>query len=549
MVKLIKAGFHKDRTILAVFMLIIILSTFLLHTGLLASTYGSLYREYAEEEDLSDLYVFAATSGQDISDVLDGKEYIESYRSTDVVNLNSFSLKVGSDGKKKDAEDWMITSLEDNCCCNRLEFVERDDSVPGEKIYLNIYTAYSNGLSVGDTVYIDSDMGKYEYTVAGIFQHLFMGNTYSYYGAMVDNEEYERLHEDCERYVQSGGTVICDKILNVNIKEGHDIESSLNAINAALLNEKGIYSNGFTRDLGAEGFTIIVNIMAGFMAAFAVIMLIICVIMIVFTISNNLSRDIINIGALRAVGYTVGQIRLALVAEYLILGSVGSLIGISASYGAYPVLECSFIREISGLIWKNRFFTVQTSAVFFGVLLVIVMTVFASAKKLRSLHPATALRFGLRSDSFRKNHLPLADTKGELNLLLAIKSTLQSMGQGVIIFCIVASVSFVTMFSLVMYYNTKVDISKFQRMVNGDVPDAYVYLKDTSAKEAHRVIDKLNGIDGVSQAYTLEVVPAEIGDSKVTLIYTSSPECVDCGIYEGEMLREDNEAVIGSSLA
>lgn len=549
MVKLIKSGFHKDRAILTVFMLIIILSTFLLHTGLLTSGYGALYDEYAEEEGLSDLYLFAATMGQDIEDVLGGVEQVESWRTTEVVSLNSFTLTTSRNSKKKDASGWMITTVADNCCCDHLEFVERDDGVKGKKIYLNIYTAYSNSLCVGDKVYIDSEMGRYEYTVAGIFQHLYMGNTYSYYGAMLEDEEYEALKKDSERFLASGGTPLTDKVVNVNVKEGCDSEKVLNDINAALLNEKGIYSNGITRELGAEGFTIIVNVMAGFMAAFAVLMLVICVIMIVFTISNNLDRDIINIGALRAVGFTVGQLRLALVSEYLLLGSIGSLTGISLSYAVYPVLEKSFIREISGLIWKNRLFPVQTFSVLAGVMLVILLTVFAATRKIRSLHPATALRFGLASNSFRKNYLPLASTRGELNLLLAVKSSLQSMGQGIIVFCIVTAVSFVTMFSLVMYYNTRVDISKFQRMINGDVPDAYVYLKDPSGKEVHRLIDKLKKTEGITQAYTLESIPAEIGDNKVNLIYTSDPASVDCGIYDGEMLREDNEAVIGSSLA
>ena len=47
MVKLIKAGFHKDRTILAVFLIIIVISSFILHSGIFASMYPGLYDEYA----------------------------------------------------------------------------------------------------------------------------------------------------------------------------------------------------------------------------------------------------------------------------------------------------------------------------------------------------------------------------------------------------------------------------------------------------------------------------------------------------------------------
>ena len=38
-------------------------------------------------------------------------------------------------------------------------------------------------------------------------------------------------------------------------------------------------------------------------------------------------------------------------------------------------------------------------------------------------------------------------------------------------------------------------------------------------------------------------------DDDVTLIYVTDPDCVYCGVYEGEIMREDNEVVIGSSVA
>ena len=61
MVKLIKANLRKDRTILIVFVLIIIFSTFLMHTGLLASNYKQLYDDYAEQTYYDLLKVAGAT--------------------------------------------------------------------------------------------------------------------------------------------------------------------------------------------------------------------------------------------------------------------------------------------------------------------------------------------------------------------------------------------------------------------------------------------------------------------------------------------------------
>ena len=168
---------------------------------------------------------------------------------------------------------------------------------------------------------------------------------------------------------------------------------------------------------------------------------------------------------------------------------------------------------------------------------------------MKKLHPSTALRFGLRSNSFKKNHFPLSETRGELNLLLALKSSMQNMGQNAVIFFMITAVAFVTQFSGLLFYNTKVDITNFQRMVQGDAPDAYVYLEDNSYESACRAIDAISEVDGVSQAYGLFSVEATAGEEEITLIYVTDPDCVYCGVYEGEMMRKDNEAVVGSSVA
>ena len=285
------------------------------------------------------------------------------------------------------------------------------------------------------------------------------------------------------------------------------------------------------------------------MAVFALIIMIICIIMIVFTISNNISRDIINIGALRAVGYTVRQIRTALTAEFVIIGFIGTAVGITLSYILFPVLEINFIREICGIIWKRDFYPAITAGVLGGVLLVIIAAALFSTRKVKRLHPATALRFGMKSNSFKRNHLPLSESKGELNLLLAMKSSMQNMGQNITVFFIISAVAFVAQFSGLLYYNTKVDITNFQRMIQGDAPDAYVYLDDVSCDTAYETIEKISNVSGVSQAYGLDSITAKVDGGEVMLIYVTEPDFVYCGIYEGEIMRKENEVVVGSTVA
>lgn len=549
MVKLIKANLRKDRTILIVFVLIIIFSTFLMHTGLLASNYKQLYDDYAQQSGLCDYILYTNKDSGEIDETLDSFDFVESYKKSDTVLLSSFTYTTSKSSKQSKATDWVFLDIDDPNGFSELEFAERDDSVSGRKIYLNIYVAYSNGLCAGDKIYIDTKYGKFEYTIAGIYQHLFMGNSYSYLSAMLDSESFSELKAARDGAKGSTDSIEWQQITTVHIKDGCDPYECLMDTKQKLASDHGMFCNGFTADEAKSVYVAVVNILAVFMAAFAVLIMIICVIIIIFTINNNISRDIINIGALKAVGHTVGQIRTALAAEYLFLGAAGSVVGIVLSYLLYPVLEYVYVRQMCGIIWKNEFFPAISFGVALGVAALIVVTAFAATAKVKKLAPATALRFGLNSNSFKKNHLPLDRTSGSLNVLLALKSTLQSKGQNVIVFIIIMAVSFMTMCSAVLFYNTTADISSLQRMIMGDVADAHLYVKDGSSEAVSKTIDEVCTIDGVEHAYGITILFAYVDGKEIDLVYTTDPACLSCEIYDGKMFKEENEAVLGSTLA
>lgn len=553
MVRLIKANIRKDRAFLMIFSLIIIMSTFLMNLGLLASQYDELYREYVDETNTCDYAVFAAYSyaggDVDLNGFFENREYIEDYDIMEVVMLNSFKLKTSKNDEEKISTEWMFQSLEDEGAAGIIKFAERDDSVPGKKIYMNIYTALNNDLQVGDKVYIDSVQGKYEYTLAGIYQHLMMGSSYTYYSVMVDGDEFDRLKTDRDEALKSGADFAWDHMMYVHVKDGRDVEACLKDTKETIAEDYGVPDEGFANSEGSYSYTAVTNILAAFMGAFAALIMIICVIVVVFTMNNNINRDIRNIGALKAVGHTVAQIRRALMSEYIILGTIGSIIGIVISYAVYPILDRNYIMEISGLIWKNRFYPGLSLAIIAGVIIVFILTTFLSTMKVGKLHPANALRFGLQTSGSLRDHMPLSRTRGGVDILLAIKSFIRNRGQNVIVGGILFAASFVTVFSMVLYYNTRVDITNFQRMIMGDVADGFFYVKDTSPKAVNDSIGNIRKLDGVIAAYGITPYYAYVGDRQTDLVYSTDPTQLSFQLYEGRLCSSDDETVLGCALA
>ena len=141
--KLIISHIRKDHTILTIFLMIMILSTFLMNIGLMASKYESLFDEYVTELNLPDYISFIASyfvpdSEDDIEKYFDEADYVESYYMSDVVSFKSYEMKADEDGKWKTQDYLMIQNVDDKKLNDAVVFADRDDTVPGAKLYLNI---------------------------------------------------------------------------------------------------------------------------------------------------------------------------------------------------------------------------------------------------------------------------------------------------------------------------------------------------------------------------------------------------------------------------
>ena len=548
MFKLVKAHFHKDKAVLTAFLVILVVAVTLLHTGLMVARFDTMYDDKTKEKNVPDAMYFVLGDEEEIGKQLSDNDTVKSSYLVDMIFPDVVKLSVNS-GKEKDVEGIFFVDKENETVYQDLNYVEKDDSITGPSISVNVYTAYSEGLRVGDKVKIShQDLGEYDLTVSGIYEDLFCGQRYSYYSSVIDHETYKKISEKAETATSGNGMPFSMQFLCASFIDGADIDTSTTSVQDSLI-KAGIYCNGYNKMLAKAGYTGITNVIAAFMTSFSVIIMVIAFIMIVFTVNTNINRDIANIGALRAVGFTISQVRRSLMIEYSSVAAVACILGISASYLLFPVLEEYAIKQLSGLVWNGGFRPEMSFPVFAGIVIVMLAVTFAATHLIRNIHPATALRFGLESHSFKKNYLPLDRTSGRLDILLALKSTLQSRGQNLIIAGVILAVSYMTAFSAILFYNTRIDITKFQRLLQGDAPDAYVNIKYESEEEMYDCIEKVRAMEGVTEAYGLGSTDAHTGDYNCYLLYSDMPQNVYCGVYEGEMAVLENEAVVGGVLA
>ncbi len=548
MLKLVKSNIRKDRTVLTVFLLIITISVMLLQTGLFVNKYDSLYDEKKETAGIGDSVIFAFGDKETMRKTMDRMEDVSRYTMSDIIRPEEMLVSCKAKGFEETRDDAVLHSVKGEHA-EGLNYISRDDSVSGNKVYLTVYYAYANNLEVGDKLTLAYDnLGSKEFTVAGICEELQQGNQYSWHGFLFEDEAFREMWKRAVEAKEAGTSTISQVEIICGYRDGVVFDDGQKVVTDAL-NESGVATYCYAMELAKAGYVSVTNILAAFMTVFSLIAMGVCLVMIIFTINNNIDRDVKNIGALRAVGYTNRQVQVAFILEYLVIGIIGTGVGIGLAYFLIPVIDSRMLRSVSGMVWENRVYPGMAAMILGGVLLAMTLVVLLSTSKLKNLHPATALRFGLQANTFKKNHLPLANTRGKLNPLLAAKSMLQSKGQNLIVLGIVTVVGFMTIFSVILFYNSRVDISRFQRLVNGDVPDGIVDVSAKDETEYEELRDRIAGIPGVTQAYGLGWTNISVQGRETFILYSEKPEYLDCGVYEGTMFREANEAVIGRLLA
>jgi len=539
MVKLVKANIRKDRSILAMFFLIIFVATILVNFTLFMRGYGSYYNDKLDEKNVGEYFNYVDASKEDSEELLKDFKWIKEIKYTPIIVMQSFKISV-NDGKDTD-ESGFYQRYSDEVRFNRVDWYEKDESIKGEKIYVNMYVAASTGIKVGDKVTVDTGMfGKDDYVVAGIYEDYIDGGIYTYESFMIGDSKFEEIKNRLpEGRDQNRIEIMSDGSQND--------ERAVREINDAFI-KKGFTPRAWDRSIFRSSYISIVDIVAGFIVAIAVVIMIVCVVMVIFTINNNINRDIKNIGALRAVGYTTGQIRKSIALEYSVVSGLSVIIATIVAHILFPLLERNFLRGLVGFRWKNSY-CLGSMLIVLSIIFVVAIIAFLASAKIKNLHPATALRFGLAANSFKHNYLPLDKSFGNLNILLALKNMFHNKVQNFIIFLVILMVSFLTIFTGVLYYNSQVDTTHLQRLVQGDVPHAIVEFDSHDMKKTKENMKTIENIDGVKEVYGLGGIDAYVGDMKTMVLFSNHMNYVNCEIYKGENVKEDNEVIIGSEIA
>lgn len=425
----------------------------------------------------------------------------------------------------------------------RFKLIGSDTTVDNDSIYVP-YIVKTKGYEIGDTLAI-SYLGKtYSFKIAGFTEDILFGAISS--GGL----RFFLPHQAFQKFArQLDDSSVSAVMYSAQTGTDDQAASIYDAINKQIANNPMDVTLicGYSIDIVKLADSMPVSIGAAMEISFAFIVALVALLVMRFRIVNSIGQDMRNIGALQAVGYTSRLVRGGYVLQFLLIALTGAAAGIGLSY-AIAVPHNRMLAAETGMNWSEPFSMTVALVTIAVILACVALVALLATKRIRRLPVIVALRGGITTHSFRKNHLPLESAHGPLNLLLSMKSTVANLRQNVALMLILAAVSFASVFIFMMYYNFNVNDTVMMHTFGGETND--ILIGAASVADEQTLLKELPQLENVAQVidfgYGTIDVDGKTGWCRITPDFS---KLKNNQVYEGRYPKHDNEVAIGGQLA
>lgn len=422
----------------------------------------------------------------------------------------------------------------------RIEIVEDSGYTSG--IYLPLIYGAEGNYSVGDEIEITFGSEKLKYTVCGFLNSVSAGSHNGGLCAML-------LTEDKYKELAEGGVVPKVTFISVRISDKAQSEAVETEIKDGIVGEfpdiNAIFSS---YHLVSSSRYVSQSICAAILSAMAFLITLVAVVVISSNVMNYIHEDMQNLGALKAIGYKSGQLISALVMQFSGIAIATAAIGIAASYAFFPALNEMMISQ-TGIPYAVRFLPVPCVVTVVFTVGAVSAAVFLSARRIRRIEPITALRQGIHTHNFKKNHIPLDQTKAQLSFALALKTVFSGAKQNVTVGVTMIVLSLVIVFSGVMFENLIVNADKFVYFIAGEISDSSINVNISAEEQLKNALSNDSRTKNYYQ-YTSEYVTHVGGVSLFATMCDDFSKLANQDlVIEGRFPKYDNEIAVAIKYA
>lgn len=421
----------------------------------------------------------------------------------------------------------------------RAEIVEEGKYTSG--IYMPVLYK-SDEIEIGNTIDISIGGGRVSYTVCGFFNSAMAGShNCSMCELILTEDKYKELMD----LGYAPQAVLCSVRLN-DKDESEDYEAMLK--NAVSLRYPDIRTVSNSYALVSVSRYISQTICSGVVSAMAFFILLIALVVIASNIINYIQENMKDLGALKAVGYTGRQLMSSLVFQFLGLSLIFCTAGALASYILFPSLNAMMVAQ-TGIPYRIRFLPIPfalTLAILGGA---VFLTVWLSSRRIKRIEPIIALRQGLKTHNFKRNHVPLEQARMPLHLALALKTTLSGIKNNVIVCITMLVLSLVVVFSGLMLENMIADMAPFIHLIVGETADSCVNVRVEEEEDFSKKMEEDARVEKIYLYNSVEVRHVGGIGLMATVCDDFSKVNNQDGVIDGRFPRYDNEIAVAAKYA
>lgn len=539
---LVRANIRRAKGQTAAIIVLILIAALVLNLWLMLSMdYKANFDRYHDK--LNAEHVSLAVDGDTdetrelLSQTLENDSRVTEYRLDGCLNMTgSFPYNDGQ------MNGWFIFLPKDTALSRsvgKAEIVEEGDFASG--IYLPMLYK-TEKIQVGKPLELTIGSHTVEYTVCGFFNSVMMGShNCSLTEIILTNDKYDELAE----LGYAPKATLCSVRIH-DKAESLLFEADLKAAVSEKVPNTLMISNCYS--LVVQSRYISQSICSAVMSVMALLVLIIALVVIVSNIVNYIQVNMKNLGALKAVGYTSGQLIGSLLLQFLGLAFLAAVVGAGLSYVLFPAVNAMMIAQ-TGIPYAVHFLPLPFLLSLLILCGSVAAAVWLAAERMKRIEPITALRAGVQTHNFRKNPVPLDRARMPLNFSLALKTTLSGAKHNITVSITMLVLSLVVVFSGLMTENVIVNFNPFMDLIVGETADSCINV----TAEAEDAFLQMMGEDSrVEKAYLYNSTNvSHVGgvDLMATMCDDFSQVNNQNVVFEGRFPKYDNEIAIGAKYA
>lgn len=413
-----------------------------------------------------------------ISDTLEERDHITSYTVSDAF-CEPFSFEYNGGEISQLA---VVLEKEDALSRNVGRFEITEDSDIKSGIYLPMLYGTGDNYSVGDTIKVTFLGEEFEYTVCGFFNSAMNGSHNCGMMALLLTED--KFEEFSEETAALRSLYVSARVNDVSKSE--KIAMELKDAAAKEFPDIVVTTNDY--QMITTSRYISQMICAGILSAMAFLVLLIGVVVIASNIANYIQENMQNLGALKAVGYTSSQIIYALLAQFAGISAIAAVVGTVLSYCIFPGINEMMVAQ-TGIPYEVRLQLLPVLLTVIVISGIVSAAVYFSAKKIKKIEPITAMRQGISTHNFKKNHVQLENTSLPINTALAMKTMLGGLKQNVTVCVTMLIMSLILVFSTTSFRNTIVDVQPMLDLIAGEYTDSAINVNMNREDELVSVLE------------------------------------------------------------